>query len=198
MAVEAALVTPVLFLLVLGIIEMSLYMRDVISTTSSVRTGGRVASVSAGAGPGVCQASSNPPPCSPANTPALAQAAADAIQRAGAAMPKNQIQYLLVYKANEKGYPLPAGNSNASCSSSCVKFVWDDGLSKFRYSSGTWVSTTINACVNNPSRDTVGVLVVATHPWVSGLFGHGVTIEERAVMNFEPLPSDQCMPGTHL
>ena len=40
-AVEAALVTPILFLLVLGIIEMSLYMRDTISVTSSVRTGGR-------------------------------------------------------------------------------------------------------------------------------------------------------------
>lgn len=197
-AVEAALVTPVLFLLVLGIIEMSLYMRDVISTTSSVRTGGRVASVSAGAGPGVCQASANPPPCSPSNTPALAQAAADAIQRAGAAMPKQQIQYVLVYKANPQGYPMPVGNTSPTCSSSCVKYVWDAGLSKFRYSSGTWVSTTINACVNNASRDTVGVLMVADHPWISGLFGNGVTVMERAVMNFEPLPSDQCMPGTHL
>jgi hypothetical protein len=197
-AVEAALVTPLLFLLVLGIIEMSLYMRDTISTTSSVRTGGRVASVSAGAGPGVCQASSSPPPCSPANTPALAQAAADAIQRAGAAMPKEQIQYILVYKANAGGYPLPTGNTSLTCSSSCVKFVWDAGLSKFRYGGGTWVSTTINACVNNAARDTVGVAMVARHPWVTGLFGSGVTITERAVMNFEPLPSDQCMPGTHL
>lgn len=123
-AVEAALVTPVLFLLVLGIIEMSLFMRDVVSTTSSVRTGGRIASVSAGAGPGVCQASASPPPCSPANTPALAQAAADAIQRAGAAMPKDQIDYIVVYKANSAGYPLPAGNTSMTCSTSCVKYTW--------------------------------------------------------------------------
>lgn len=190
--------TPLLFLLVLGIIEMSLYMRDTISTTSSVRTGGRVASVSAGAGPGVCQASASPPPCSPANTPALAQAAADAIQRAGAAMPKDQIQYILVYEANAAGYPMPTGNTSMSCSTNCVKFVWDAGLNKFRYGGGTWVSTTINACVNNVDRDTVGVGMVATHPWVTGLFGNGVTINERTVMNFEPLPSDQCMPGTHL
>ncbi len=197
-AVEAALVTPVLFLLVLGIIEMSLFMRDVVSTTSSVRTGGRIASVSAGAGPGVCQASASPPPCSPANTPALAQAAADAIQRAGAAMPKDQIDYIVVYKANSAGYPLPAGNTSMTCSTSCVKYTWDAGLNKFRYAGGTWVSTTINACVNNANRDTVGVGMVATHPWITGLFGDGVTINERAVMNFEPLPSDQCMPGTHL
>lgn len=197
-AVEAALVTPLLFFFVLGIIEMSLLMRDTVATTSAVRVGGRVASVSAGAGPGVCQASSNPPPCAPASTPALAQAAADAIQKAGSAMPKDQIEYLLVFEANAKGYPLPEGNTTLSCSSNCVRFVWDEGLNKFRYASGSWVSTTINACVNHPNRDTVGVAMVAEHPWITGLFGDGVEIKERSVMNFEPLPSEQCMPGTHL
>lgn len=197
-AVEAALITPLLIMFVLGIIEMSMLMRDTVSSTSAVRVGGRVASVSAGSGPGVCQASASPPPCAPANTPALAQAAADAIQRAGSAMPKDQIDYLLVYDANTGGYPLPEGNTGLACSTNCVRFVWDDGLNKFRYSSGTWVSTTINACVNHANRDTVGVVMVSRHPWVTGLFGSGVQLEERSVMNFEPLPSEQCMPGTHL
>jgi hypothetical protein len=196
-AVEAALVTPILFLFVLGIVEMSLLMRDTVATTSAVRVGGRVASVSAGAGPGVCAASSSPPPCSPASTPALAQAAADAIQRAGSAMPKEQIQYILVYRANPKGFPMPSSNTSATCSSDCVRYVWDAGLAKFRYAGGTWVSTTINACVNHANRDAVGVLMVANHPWVTGLFGSGVQLTERTVMNFEPLPSEQCMPGTH-
>ena len=113
-AVEAALVTPILFLFVLGIIEMSLLMRDTVAVSSAVRVGGRVASVSAGAGPGVCQASADPPPCSPVTTPALAQAAADAIQRAGSAMPKDQIDYILVYRANSGGYPMPNGNTGRS------------------------------------------------------------------------------------
>lgn len=197
-AVEAALVTPLLFMFVLGIIEMSLLMRDTVSTTSAVRVGGRVASVSAGAGPGVCQASASPPPCAPASTPALAQAAADAIQRAGSAMPKDQIEYILVYDANTAGYPLPEGNTSLSCSTNCVRFVWDEGLNKFRYGGGSWVSTTINACVNHANRDTVGIAMVAEHPWITGLFGDGVELRERSVMNFEPLPSEQCMPGTHL
>jgi hypothetical protein len=192
------LVTPILFMFVLGIIEMSLLMRDTVATTSAVRVGGRVASVSAGAGPGVCQASASPPPCAPANTPALAQAAADAIQRAGSAMPKDRIEYLLVYKANAGGYPLPTGNTGLTCSTSCVRFVWDSGLNKFRYAGGSWVSTTINACVNHANRDTVGVAMVAEHPWITGVFGDGVDLAERSVMNFEPLPSEQCMPGTHL
>ena len=196
-AVEAALVTPILFMFVLGIIEMSLLMRDTVSTTSAVRVGGRVASVSAGAGPGTCAASASPPPCSPANTPALAQAAADAIQRAGSAMPKDRIEYLLVYRANSGGYPMPSGNTSLTCSTDCVRYVWDAGLKKFRYASGTWVSTTINACVNHSNRDAVGVAMVANHPWVTGLFGDGMQLTERTVMNFEPLPSEQCMPGTH-
>ncbi len=93
---------------------------------------------------------------------------------------------------------MPTGNTSLTCSTQCVKFVWDGGLNKFRYSSGTWVSTTINACVNHASRDTVGVAMVAEHPWITGLFGDGVELTERSVMNFEPLPSEQCMPGTHL
>ena len=196
-AVEAALVTPVLFLVVLGIIEMSLLMRDTVSTTSAVRVGGRVASVSAGAGPGVCEASADPPPCSPASTPALAQAAADSIQRAGSAMPKDQIEYILVYRANSQGYPQPAGNTTIECYSDCVKYVWDTGLNKFRYAGGAWTSSAINACVNHADRMAVGVAMKARHPWVTGLFGDGVDIQERTIMNFEPLPSEQCLPGTH-
>ncbi len=49
-AVEAALVTPVVCLMLFGIVEMSLLMRDVVSASSSVRAGTRVASASAAAG----------------------------------------------------------------------------------------------------------------------------------------------------
>src|SRR3954447_8631848 len=137
-AVEAAIVTPLLMVLLLGIVEMSLLMRDVVSTNSSVRTGARVASSSAGAGPGTCQASANPPPCTPTSAPAVAQVAADAIARAGSAMPKDSIQSLIVYSANSQGFPLPAGNTSMTCSSKCVVYVWDAPLGKFRYSSGSW------------------------------------------------------------
>src|SRR3954453_21117536 len=127
-AVEAAIVSPLLLVLLLGIVEMSLLMRDVVSTNSSVRTGARVAASSAGAGPGTCEASANPPPCTPASAPAVAQAAADAIQRAGSAMPKDNIDWLLVYSANTLGYPLPAGNTTLNCTTKCVKYIWDSGL----------------------------------------------------------------------
>ena len=35
-----------------------------------------------------------------------------------------------------------------------------------------------------------------THSMVSGLLGATKTIQERTVMQFEPLESDRCKPGT--
>jgi len=196
-AVEAALLTPLLALILFGIVELSLYMRDVASISSAAHVGARTASVGAGAGPGTCQASANPPPCSPTNVPALAQAAADAIQRGGTALPQKEINWIIVYRANPAGYPLPTGNTNAVCSTDCVKYVWDAGLNRFRYASGAWTSSQINACINDPARMSVGVIMNATHRWVTGLFGDGAGVQERSVMTFEPLANDQCKPGLH-
>src|SRR3954453_23719727 len=89
-AVEAALVTPVLIILVFGIIEFALIMRDYVAVSSAVRVGARIASANPGAG--LCSA--QPSPCAPATTPALAQQAADAIRQAGTAMPKDSIDYI--------------------------------------------------------------------------------------------------------
>jgi hypothetical protein len=196
-AVEAALLTPMLVLVLLGIIETSLLMRDVVSASSSTRVATRIASVSAGGGPGTCQASSNPPPCSPASVPALAQAAADAVQKAGMAMPKEQINWILVYNADQTGWPI-GSNKTATCASECVKYVWDEGIDKFRYASGTWVSTSINACINDPQRMSVGVILNSTHSFITGVFGSGITLQERNVTQFEPLPFDSCQANTHI
>jgi hypothetical protein len=193
-AVEAALVSPILLLLLLGIIEMSLLMRDVVATSSSVRVGARMASTSAGAGPGSCKVGDLV--CTPQKAPKVAQLAADAIQRAGSAMPKDSIQWILVYRANTGGYPLPEGNKNLVCSTDCVKYVWDKDDDKFQYSSGAWDSKSINACVNDANLMSVGVAMQARHGWVTGFFGKGVDVSERTVMQFEPLDNNSCKPGT--
>jgi len=193
-AVEFALVVPILVILMFGIIEMSLLMRDNVSMSSAVRAGARTASAAADAGPGTCQASSNPPPCSPATVPAFAQAAADTIQTAGTAMPRDDIEWLMIYEAGTNGFPI--GQTSLSCTSNCVIYVWDEVLSKFRYSSGSWASASVNACVNDPGRHTVGVAMQANHTWMTGMFGDGMVMQERTVMQFEPLESDRCKPGT--
>jgi hypothetical protein len=203
-AVEAALITPILCLLVFGIIEFAFVLRDYTVVSSDVRVGARIASTGAGDGPGTCDMSySGAPPCTPASSPALAQMAADAIQREGSAMPGNQINYILVYKANSSGYPGADGNTSmpANCAgvASCVRFTWkqsaNGGTGGFRYTDGSWNSSTISACFpgsQNSPLDRVGVFMNATHHMMTGLFGASLTISDRAVFDFEPLPTATC------
>jgi TadE-like protein len=203
-AVEAALITPILVLLVFGIIEFAFVLRDYSVVASDVRSGARIASTGAGSGPGTCDTSYvGAPPCTPASSPALAQLAADAIQREGSAMPPNQINYILIYKANDKGFPGADGITTmpSSCSgvANCVRFTWQQnangGAGAFRYADGTWKSSTISACfpgTGASTLDRVGVYMNATHKMMTGLFGSTITIADRAAFDFEPLPSASC------
>lgn len=203
-AVEAALVVPILALLVFGIIEFGFLLRDYAGVSSLVRTGARIASTGADHGPATCETGPTAPPCTPASAPALAQEAADAIQRSGIASNPDQIQYILVYKANDKGYPGVDGSTTmpADCSATanCVKFVWRPAVDKFKFNSGAWNSTTISACFpgspTNP-MDRVGIYLKATHPMITGLFGTSITLSDRAVMDFEPLATQSCGSGQH-
>ena len=194
-AVEAAIITPLLLLLVFGIIEFSLLMRDHVAVSSAVRAGGRMASASAAAGPGTCPGGPTPPPCTPANAPAFAQAAADTIQRAGTAMPKDSIDFIWVYKANNNGYPGSATSMPATCPANCVKYVWNATDNKFYYASGSWASASVKACIND--ADQVGVYMKGTHSFITGLFGSTIGVADHAVMKFEPLATDICAPGKH-
>jgi len=195
--VEAALVTPLLMALLLGIIEMALLMRDDVALTSAVRNGGRTASANAGAGPGgVNEGGDCTSPCSPANAPMFAQLAANAIQTAGTALPKDSILELWVYKANDKGFPGANGSTAMTCGTNCVKYKWVPAKDQFRYYSGTWTSSTVNACANN-SPDSVGIYLLARHDFISGFFGQSANIEDHAVFTFEPLPTLTCAAGAH-
>lgn len=203
-ALEAALIFPILLLILLGIIEFTFIMRDHAVVVSDTRVAARIASTGAAAGKGVCATGPNAPPCVPNDVPALAQEAADAVQRSGSAMPVDQIQYLLVYKANANGYPGADSNKTmpTSCAgfTNCVMFKWRDSDNAFRYFSGSWISTSINACFPGTSTfplDRVGVQLVAKHENFTGLFGAGLNLEDHAVMDFEPLDTTHCKSGTH-
>lgn len=205
-AVEAALVTPILVLFVLGIIEFSLVMRDYVSITSASRSGARIASANAGAGPQKCDV--GPPAetgteCSNTGAPELAKLAANAIQTQSSALNKDTINYMLIYKANSNGFPggLSGWSSDpvSDCRSagSCVEYVWVKASDKFKYvaGNGTWTSTTINACVSN--SDSVGVYLNARHPYITNIFGSSITISDRTIMRLEPLTATVCGAGKH-
>jgi hypothetical protein len=203
-AVEAALVVPLLCILVFGMIEFAFVMRDYASVSNSVRTGARIASTGADAGPGTCETGTAAPPCTSTSSPALAQEAADAIQRSGSAMPPDSINYMLVYKANSAGYPGAESNrtmpANCTSTANCVMFTWRPALDAFRYANGTWTSTSISACFPGSATypmDRVGIYLNATHKMMTGLFGSGLTLDDRAVLDFEPLATQSCGANQH-
>lgn len=196
-AVETALVTPVLLVVLLGVIEVPMLISDYVAVTSASRTGARVAAAAPDAGSCVPNPADETP-CPANGAPNFAQIAADAIARNGTALPARSIQHILVYKANSNGYPGALTSMPSSCSGipSCVAYRWDDAAGAFRYSSGTWDSRTVNACF--PSNvDSIGVQVVAEHKFLSGLLGASTTMSEHTVMHFEPLRAGSCASGSH-
>ncbi len=202
-AVEAALVTPILVLFVLGIIEFSLLLRDYVAVTSASRSGARIASANANGGAQHCDLGETGTQCADTGAPELAKLAANAIQTQGSALNKDAINYMLVYKANSSGFPgsLTGWSSNpvSDCrtAGACVEYTWVKASDKFKYvqGNGTWTSSTINACVSN--SDSVGIYLNATHPFITSMFGTSKTISDRTIMRFEPLTATSCAAGQH-
>ena len=190
-AVETVLVTPVLLVVLLGIIELPMLIRDHVAVTSAARTGARVAASEPG-----CLPDPTKPPCPPTAPTPFAQLAADAVARNGAAL--EQMRHILVYKANADGYPGALSSMPSSCAGidSCVGYTWNSTSNAFTHSSGSWDRATVNACFPG-NVDSVGVQVVADHSFLSGLLGAATTMSAHTVMNFEPLAAANCASGNH-
>lgn len=192
---EAALVAPLLLVIVVGIVEMALLMRDTVATSSAVRAAATVGAKQAG--PASCDAATLA--CSAATTPAVAEAAAEAIEQAHGAIATDDIDWVIVYQANSGGFPLPESNRDRlACTTNCVRYVWDEDHDAFRYAGGSWASASINACAADDERTAIGVAMQARHSWITGIFGSSVTVDERSVTPIAPLPADACKPGRHL
>lgn len=199
-AVEAALLFPILVLLVFGMIEFSLLLRDYVTINSAVRTGARVAAAEPRVGtPAACQSPTEADSC-------FAQDAADAIERAGSAMPKDQIDYIQIYLANNRGFPSQSINWRADTTSNfnscpaafCYTYRWINGTGgnpgRFTWQSGTWNPQSINACPDDVDAMAVGVRMAATHQGITGLVGSSWPMSDHAVMKFEPLRPGTCKP----
>jgi hypothetical protein len=199
-AVEAAIITPLLFLVIFGIIDVSLLMRDYVGATSAARVGVRIASTGADSGPCISDPADTVP-CPAGGAPELAQQAADEIATTASAIPKDAIRYVLVYEANEAGFPGAATSriELADCVTECVAYRWSAAQNRFRYAQGTWNPTTISACAD-PARgplDSVGVQVGVRHDFATGVLGAGIDLKDHAVMKFEPLANQFCGAGEH-
>lgn len=192
-AVEAALVTPVLLLMVFGIIEMAFLMKDNVAVASASRVGARIASAAPNAGEALCDGEV---PCAPGTTPRFAQLAADAMQTNGNALPTDQVDEIWIYDANDDGFPNAATSmETATCATQCVRYVWSEARGAFRYGGGAWSEVATDVCATEGRR--VGVRLMTTHPWVVGFklwpgFPDSLPVDDHAVMSFEPLTVEEC------
>ena len=198
-AIEAALVTGVVFAMIFGILEMAFLMRDHVGVGSAARAGARAASV--GAAAGACTTSpADEVPCPANSVPELAQLAADAIASSRTALPKDAVDYIMVYKANQHGFPGTATSMPAlsGCVADCVAYRWYPSQNRFRYAQGSWDSRQINGCADSAAPlDAVGVQLVVEHDFLTGIFGSSMDLSDHSVMSFEPLANATCAPGAH-
>jgi hypothetical protein len=169
-AVEFALILPILVVLTFGVIEFSSAYHDSSAAADAARAGARVGSAQA------MQAG-------------FASSAAAAASSAVRTLPSDVPKELWVYKANSQGYP-GSGTSFSSCSASCIKYTYDSGSKSFGSASGSWPASSHQVCTQ--PYDEIGVYVKLDHHFVTGLFGSSVTLTDHAVFRFEPVASSAC------
>src|SRR5579875_2493253 len=116
-AIEAALITPIFFLVLIGIIEYGLVFKDQLAVTSAVRAGARMASAE--------------PRQATFATDAAAQVA-----REGSALDLSNAKALWIYQADASGHPVGSGGTFSSCATNCDVFTWNG--SSFVQTSGSW------------------------------------------------------------
>ncbi len=183
-AVEAALVTPLILLLVFGMIEFTLLLKDNVAVTSAVRAGSRTASAEP-------------------RVDTFLEDTARSMTRTVQTLDKSGLEgaqggNLYIYEA-DKNTGLPTASTTFACTSKCVRYDWDTGANKFVYRSGSWSHLSINACAGDPNLTTVGVRLEYRHDFLTGLFGTGLTLADQSVQNFEPIstlddPNGVCKP----
>ena len=169
-AVEFALLLPILVVLTFGLIEFSSAFHDSSMVADATRAGARVGSAQA-------------------TNPAFTTGVVQAVNAALSTAPANEPQELWIYKANAAGYP-GSGTGFSSCAGSCVKYTWSSGAHAFTGGSGSWPATSHQVC--KQPYDEIGVYVKLDHPFVTKLFGSSVTLTDHAVFRFEPVASSAC------
>lgn len=168
-AVEAALVTPLILLMLFGIIEFGMVFKDWLGVTSAVRAGARIASAE----------------------PRVATFATDAaaqVAREGSAIDKSSITKLWVYKTDAAGDPVGVTGDFVSCSA-CVQFKWNSSTNSFTQTSSSWSATNQNACLGDANRNGVGVYMEVKHQAFTGLIFDHLDLTSHTVMTLEPIPS---------
>jgi Flp pilus assembly protein TadG len=140
--VEAAIVLPLVMLLVFGIIEWGLAFLTATSTNSAARSGARTASALT------------------KNSSYADQAVLAVTQNMKGALPFATPLELWIYRVdpavgNTTGYPVGQPGFSG-CSTDCTKYTWD-GTQWVGPATPVWAASTQQACGSPTAFDSVGV-----------------------------------------
>jgi Flp pilus assembly protein TadG len=172
-AVETAMVSMVLVLLLAGIVESSFLFKDWLTVSAAARAGARMGA-------------------SQPRATNFAQDAADQVTTTISGLNTANLQDVWVYKATY-ATGLPDSGSFASCTV-CIKYTWDSGLNKLQPLSGSWPPLSQNACAGDVNRDVLGLYVKYRHTSALGFFFSNAIVSESSVMWIEPSFALICKP----
>lgn len=181
---EAALLTPLLFFMLFGILEFGGLFRDYLTMQNAATAASRSAAIQGNA------------------TDADYQIV-QAVKKATNAMPRSYIQRVVVFKATGPSSTVPSTCKSATprsqntvsfCNVYGVTADWNGTTPVTDYNCGTpgyskgWCPSTRKtaiAGVNSPP-DYLGIYIEVRHPWITGLFGSAVTISQTSITRLEP------------
>lgn len=186
--VEAALILPVIVLLVLGIMEFGLLFTSYSTTTASSRSGARLAATA------YSQAGASGNGTETSNQQVAAEQIALAVAADLEVLNNAEPVGMAIYRVNPSstdGAPaggFPGPNMTGGCTSRCIRFTWNPATQTFVRGTGSW--TDADAC--GTAVDSIGVYVETEHSYISGILGSTRDVDGHTVMRLEPLPADQC------
>lgn len=180
--IEAAMVTPLFFLLVFVIVEVGFAMNDNLAVAHATRAGSRVASASGDdvfADYGILQS----------------------IGRESAALDSDQIERIVIYRPSGPGEPpsdgckggTPASGTVDSSGPACNVYTAADlerpksdfGCDPDKDLDEFWCPADRDATLED-GTDYVGVWMKVDHPYMTGFFGESVTFTDSSVIRLEP------------
>jgi hypothetical protein len=173
--VEAALVSPLIIVLLFGLLEFGMLFKDYLTVANATRAGARIGSAEG-------------------SNPQADYQILQSIKGASSAMSAGDIQRIVVFKASASNGTVPQTCKDGTPGSTCNVYVATDmnrPSSDFGCGAGQpdnyWCPTTRKDNQADPP-DYIGVYIKAQHNWITGLFGSSRMMGDTTVMRIEPQP----------
>jgi Flp pilus assembly protein TadG len=182
--VEAALVSPLFFLVLFGVLEFGGAFRDYLTVNNAAQGGARAGSIAG-------------------NDADADFKIVDAVRTDSASMPSAQLLRVVVFRASDSTSSVPAACTTATTGIGSPTYCnvytgsllrvadgsdWTDctlGTDPSRFWCPATRKTAATATAGNGPPDFLGVWVQVKHPWITGLFGSQIILTSQTVTKIE-------------